>query len=53
MSDRELLQAAIEVLRSAQLINKFTGNVWISVDRTAWDTFMQAKESESESDQAA
>lgn len=40
MSDKEILEAAIEVLRSHAVVNKFTETVWIAVDRQAWDRFM-------------
>lgn len=40
MSDREILEAAIEVLRTHAVVNKFTETVWIAVDRQAWDRFM-------------
>jgi hypothetical protein len=39
MSDKEILQNAIEVLRTAEIVNKFTDTVWIAVDRGAWDRF--------------
>lgn len=41
MSDKDLLNKAIDVLTTAHLINKFTETVWIAVDRKAWDDFMQ------------
>lgn len=48
MSDRELLQAAIEVLRSHAVVNKFTETVWLAVDRKAWDKFMGADEEQTD-----
>jgi hypothetical protein len=39
MTDREILETAVDVLRSASVINKFTEVVWVSVERRSWDKF--------------
>ena len=38
--DSQLLKQAVDVLTSADIVNKFTDKVWIAVDRRAWDKFM-------------
>jgi hypothetical protein len=38
--DSQLLKQAVDVLASADIVNKFSDKVWIAVDRRAWDNLM-------------
>jgi len=41
--DSLLLKQAVDVLTSAEIVNKFSTKVWISVNRQAWDKLVGDK----------
>ena len=46
MSETEMW--ALDVLSTAEVVNKFTETVWVCVDRHAWDEYVRSKEMENE-----
>jgi len=42
MNDYEVVDQAMTLLETAEVVNKFTDTVWVCVDRHAWDQYIKS-----------
>jgi len=44
MTDQEKIEAAIDLLENAEIVQEFTESIWITVDRALWTELFEESE---------